>query len=78
SVGSPQGETLLVPKDAVVQEGNETVVYVISGGHARRQVVQTGASDGNRIEIVAGLADGQVVAVSGLSSLRDGQEVAAP
>ena len=78
SADSPQGETLLVPKDAVVQEERETVVYVVSGGRARRQVVKTGASDGDRIEIVEGLADRQFVAVSGLSGLRDGTEVAAP
>jgi len=78
SAGSPQGETILVPKDAVVQEERETVVYVVSEGRAKRQVVVTGASDGDRIEIVKGLADGQLVAVSGLSGLRDGQEVATP
>ncbi len=78
SAGGPEGETLLAPKDAVVQEGNETVVYVVSGGRARRQVVETGASDGDRIEIVKGLAGGQLVATSGASGLRDGQEVASP
>lgn len=49
--------------------------YSGAGGRVKRQVVTTGTTDGERIEIVEGLVDGQKVAVSGLSALRDGAEV---
>ena len=69
------GDTLLVPKSAVVQDYRDTVVYSVAEGRVKRQVVTTGATDGDQIEIVAGLVTGQQVAVPGLSGLRDGAEV---
>lgn len=67
--------TLMVPRNAVIQEDSVTVVYLVADGRAKRQVVTTGATDGDRIGIVKGLVEGQKVAVSGLSDLADGAEV---
>ena len=68
-------DALLVPKGAVAQEGQDTIVYAVADGRARRLVVRTGLSDADRVEVVEGLAEGQKVVVSGLSGLRDGAEV---
>lgn len=68
-------DALLVPKSAVLDEQGETIVYVIADGKATRQTVTTGATDGQRIEVVDGLAEGQTVATSNITSLRDGVEV---
>lgn len=74
-VGTARGDTLMVPKSAVAMEDRDTVTYVVVDGRVKRQVVTTGATEGDLIEIVAGLSDGQKVVVSGLSGLRDGVEV---
>ncbi len=75
AAGAAKSDALLVPKTAVVDEHGETVVYVIANGKATRQVVTTGATDGQKIEIVNGLAEGQTVAITNVASLRDGVEV---
>jgi len=68
-------DALLVPKSAVVQEQGSSVVYIVQDGQVRRQVVTTGVSSDSQIEIVSGLSEGQSVAITGLSGLRDGAEV---
>lgn len=68
-------QVLLVPRDAVVQDGSESVAYVVAGDRVRRRPVSVGASDGDRIEIVAGLAEGERVAVGDLATLEDNQLV---
>lgn len=70
-------EVLMAPTAAVIQDNGESVVFVISDGKAQRRVVATGTSDGERIEIKAGLSEGEKVAVSGLTNLKEGQEVEA-
>ena len=51
-----------VPLQAVNQEGNESVVYVVDGGLKRRPVV-TGSFDTTFIEIKDGLREGETVAL---------------
>ncbi|MBI3997771.1 MAG: efflux RND transporter periplasmic adaptor subunit [Armatimonadetes bacterium] len=66
---------LLVPRAGLVQEGGAPVVFVVDGGTVRRRAVTTGLGDGKQVEVVAGLAEGEAVATSGLSAIEDGQEV---
>ncbi|MHB1417338.1 MAG: efflux RND transporter periplasmic adaptor subunit, partial [Chloroflexota bacterium] len=68
-------ETLTVPSAALLQEDGAVVVYVVDGGKAHRRTVVTGLADGDRVEVVSGLAAGEQVIVSGLSGLTEGQEV---
>ncbi|MBI4741150.1 MAG: efflux RND transporter periplasmic adaptor subunit [Betaproteobacteria bacterium] len=57
---------VLVPASAVQNESGTQVVYVQSGGESfARHIVQTGARDGERIAIVAGLEAGQRVVSKG-------------
>ena len=44
-------------------------------GHAQQRLVKTGAHDGDRIEIAAGLDAGETVVVAPPAALRDGQPV---
>lgn len=61
---APKRGALLVPKEAVVAQGGENVVFQVIDGRARRQPVQAGVADGRNIEIVSGLAEGAEVVVS--------------
>jgi len=51
-----------VPDDAVVRTGDETAVFVAQGSSFRRQVVETGRSDGRHTEILSGLEVGTPIA----------------
>ncbi len=64
--GGDEKEAVLIPASAVQDESGTQVVYVQSGSESfTRQIVQTGARDGERIAIVAGLEAGQRVVSQG-------------
>jgi multidrug efflux pump subunit AcrA (membrane-fusion protein) len=68
SVGT--AKVLQVPKAAVVQKGDEDLVFVQkSDGVFRERQVETGASDENSVEIRKGLSLGDRVVVHGATSL---------
>jgi membrane fusion protein (multidrug efflux system) len=68
---------LLVPKDAIVSEDNEKVVYVVENGAALRRPVTTGIESSDMIEILEGLTPDEQVIISGQTGLRDGSKVLA-
>ena len=62
---------LAVPKDAVVDEGGEVVVYLQRGGETfERRRVEVGIRDANQVEIRSGLAAGDRVATKGAYTIR--------
>jgi RND family efflux transporter MFP subunit len=48
-------------------------VWIVHDGKLRKRAVQRGIAGSQRTEIVSGLADGDVVVVSGLDGLREGR-----
>jgi len=66
-----EGPRLLVPKSAIVARSEVTAVYVVDddGRLALRQV-RTGGAFGDRLEILAGLAAGERVALDPAAALR--------
>jgi RND family efflux transporter MFP subunit len=66
---------LVAPRAAVRREGNEDVVYVVRGDRLERRAVRLGAADGNRVDVLAGLAAGEAVVVEGPEKLADGDRV---
>lgn len=69
----PNAVLILAP--ALVREGEETAVFVVSGDKAQRRTVQIGMTDGQRIEIVSGLKTGELVIVDGQAGLPDGASI---
>lgn len=71
-VSEPSQSRILLPLAAVLYDGNTTEVYVPAGGgkFVTRQV-KTGATEGNQIEIVSGLNDGDQVVTAGAAFLRE-------
>lgn len=64
-LSSPTRSALTVPRAAVVQTGERAVVFVDQGKGALRPLdVETGASAGDYVEILAGLEPGQRVVTS--------------
>ena len=63
-----------IPYAALLNEGGQPYVYIVSGGVAHRQEVTVGASDGSSVA-VAGLKPGAQVVVEGGTALEDGMKV---
>jgi membrane fusion protein (multidrug efflux system) len=65
----------VIPEEALVTEGEQSFVYVIQEGKARKQEVTLGERLDGRLEVAAGLKGGEVVVVAGQRELRDGAPV---
>jgi RND family efflux transporter MFP subunit len=68
----------LVPKAAIKVEGNQSYAFVVpTGGVVDRRAVRVGGTDGDRVEVVAGLNAGERVVVSPPPELAAGTRVVA-
>ncbi|MGD2089813.1 MAG: efflux RND transporter periplasmic adaptor subunit [Candidatus Aminicenantes bacterium] len=68
-------DTLLLPKDAVLTEGNESVVFLVKDNIVQRETVEIGYINTTHMEIKAGLALGDTVVQTGIGGLKDGSKV---
>lgn len=69
-------EVVSVPKDALVQARGGWTVFVAEDGTAQPRSVEIGLALGDRFEVLAGLAEGDVVVTRGNERLRPGQDIA--
>jgi len=58
-------DALLIPREAVLLQGENRVVYVVRDGVARRTEIQAGFQDADRLEVLQGLAAEDLVVVTG-------------
>ncbi len=81
TVALPLGEatdSVVVPKDALVRQGEEILVYRITGGETVEQVpVTTGTAAGEWIEVYGGVGAGDRIITRGNERLRPGLQVTA-
>jgi hypothetical protein len=63
---------LVVPPRAIHRSGNDQVVTVRRNGALAEQVVTTGVSDNDNVEVLSGLADGDVVVAPALGGAAAG------
>ena len=71
-------DVVLIPGSAVVRDPNGVIqvfVYLPDQRCAYARRVEVGAPDGERVEILQGLKDGELVVVAGQTRLRDGSAV---
>lgn len=71
-------EIISVHKDGVIRRGSSNIVFVVVENAAERRIIETGAAVGSRIEILSGLAEGELVVVRGNERLQPGQAVQIP
>jgi len=77
-VTATRSDAVLVPRDAIVgtpASGTQAAVVEITDGKALRANVRVGLINEQVVEILSGLADGQVVVVGKASGLNDGDVV---
>ena len=72
---STAAPAVMVPQRAVATVAGLSKVFVIEGGKAVERLVKTGATDGDLIEIVQGVKDGEKVALTNLDRLQPGVAV---
>jgi membrane fusion protein (multidrug efflux system) len=70
-----KGQTVQVDEMAVDREGEIEFVWIVNRGTADRVRVLTGARENGKIEIVAGLQEGQIVVTDGQFKLSPGCKV---
>jgi RND family efflux transporter MFP subunit len=67
--------TALVPKAAVRTNGGTSHVFVVRGDAVERRAIQTGGTDGDRLEVAAGLSAGDRVVIAPPDALGDGTRI---
>jgi membrane fusion protein (multidrug efflux system) len=70
-----RADALVVPRAALVGDDKDAAVFVVENDVAKRRKVQLGYTDGGKVEITDGLADGDKVVTLGQAALRDGAKV---
>lgn len=67
--------TALIPKNAVRQEGDQAVVFVVTGATVERRAISLGGPDGDRLEVTAGLRAGERIVVAPPPALAAGSPI---
>jgi membrane fusion protein (multidrug efflux system) len=68
-------QTLIVPKKAMIIETDQDDVFVVVDGKVHQTLVELGFIEDNKVEIVSGLEEGQLVVTVGHDGLKDGTAV---
>jgi membrane fusion protein (multidrug efflux system) len=66
---------VLVPAGAVLTAGGTSRLYAIAADHAEERIVTVGATEGDLVEITAGVKAGERVATTNVAQLVDGARV---
>ena len=67
--------TALVPRPAIKAVGADNFAFVVRGDAVERRAVRLGGTDGDRVEVLAGLQAGDRVVLSPPANLADGSKV---
>ncbi len=70
-----RSDSVLITRDALVESGEQRLVYVVPNGQVQVREVTVGAISGNIVEIVEGVSEGESVIVTAQSTLADGERV---
>ncbi|MFN0108345.1 MAG: efflux RND transporter periplasmic adaptor subunit [Blastocatellia bacterium] len=63
---------VMIPAKSIITAAGLSKIFVIENGKAVERIVKTGATDGELLEIVEGVKEGEVVAASNLDKLQTG------
>ncbi|MCA1714267.1 MAG: efflux RND transporter periplasmic adaptor subunit, partial [Gammaproteobacteria bacterium] len=63
--GNAGANALLIPEQALMQDGEQRFVYTVVAGKAKKVVVRTGARVPGKVQVIDGLKAGDVVITAG-------------
>ncbi|PKQ16823.1 MAG: hypothetical protein CVT67_03385 [Actinobacteria bacterium HGW-Actinobacteria-7] len=72
---SSQGAALTIPVEALFSEGGTDYVYKLDVGKLKKTEITVGATTDTEVEVLKGLAENDVVALSGSTQYADGMSV---
>lgn len=75
SIELPPRNGVVLPHDALMNDGTGPFVYVVNKGVAHRRPVRIALSSGNETMVAQGLSPGEAVVVAGNSQLSDGTPI---
>lgn len=75
-IPATEAEHLIIPSSAIARRNGTEVVFIADNGKARVLPIQAGRRIGTRIEVLEGLQAGEILIISGITSLSDGDSVA--
>ncbi len=70
-----RADALVVPRSALLEDGNEQAAYVVRDGKAMRTPLKLGYDDAGWVEVREGLKAGDEVVIAGKAALREGSAV---
>lgn len=70
-----KAHVLAVPSAAIVHDGNQDTVWLVTSGTAHKHVVRLGAQGDTAVEVAGGLNAGDVIVTSGADKVHDGQKL---
>jgi RND family efflux transporter MFP subunit len=73
--GESARSVALVPRGAIRTEGEQSYIFVVQGDVVDRRAVKIGGTDGDRLEVLAGVQSGDRVVVSPPAELTSGAQV---
>jgi len=68
-------KSAFIPLSAIYQTGGSPAVWVVKDGSVSLRPVRTGAFGDNRVQVLEGLEDGEVIVTAGVHKLRQGQKI---
>ncbi len=71
----PPRRAITAPVSALVARGQLTFVFLVDGGRARLRPISAGAADTDRVEVLAGLREGDEIVTNPSASSSDGARV---
>ena len=74
-VTQSQKSAVTIPYKALLDDGGQPYVFVVTGGVAHRHDVQLGATSGDRVAITEGVSAGDRVVTEGGTAVEDGMKV---
>jgi multidrug efflux pump subunit AcrA (membrane-fusion protein) len=66
---------LVVPRGAVQIVGLHRYVFLVDGGRLRQREIRVGLSNATDVEVLSGVQEGDILALSGAAPLRDNMAV---
>lgn len=70
-----EANALLIPSQAVVPSITEQTVYVYNNGKAERKVVTLGSRTADKVHVLTGIKEGDVVLTTGLLAVKEGMSI---
>ena len=68
-------DAVLAPEEAVIAEGPRQIAFLVKDGKVERRVVTIGQRQNGQVEVLTGLAVGEVIVVRGVQRVRQGMQV---